>query len=315
VPAIPGVDYSFSIALTSWMQETNGWKYDVWYSEGRLDYVKIGIDPTGGTDRASANVKWTPTMYSQQHYTNFGTHAAATANQITVFVSMVGKSGQWHIYGVDDCRLSGNYPAATPIDVLKGSTPDGLASVGNMIITALPSEAGAYYGEDEDRIQGIKIQSTQTVAAGSRVSVTGTLTTDPNTGERYLANAGFTGSTGDTEPKPLEMQLKSLGGAAFGSLVPAVPGSVGPHNTGLLVTVCGKVTQKAGDSSYVFLNDGSLPDPGVKIDTSRIPSGSVPSVGQVVSVQGISTLWLNGSVVSPLVCARRASDISGPFGP
>ncbi len=318
VPAIPGVDYGFTVAMWSQMLENGKLKYDVWYNEQRVDYVKIGIDPTGGTDRYSTNIVWTPTIYSQQHYTNFGTHAVATANQITVFVSMVGRGGfgnTWHIYGIDDCRLSGNYPEAIPIAALKGETQDGLVSVGDVIITAVPSEVGAYYAEDADRTQGIRIQSAQAVASGSRVSVTGTLTTDPNTHERYLANAGFTSSAADTVPKPLEMQCKSLGGAAFGTQIPAVPGSVGPHNTGLLVTVCGTVMVKAGDSSYVYLNDGSLPDPGVKIDTSSVPSGSVPSVGQVVSMQGISSLWRDGPIVRPMVRTRRASDISGPFAP
>lgn len=55
VPAIPGVDYNFTLALYTVMKENNTEKYDEWKKEARLDYVKIGIDPTGGTDRTAAS--------------------------------------------------------------------------------------------------------------------------------------------------------------------------------------------------------------------------------------------------------------------
>lgn len=173
--------------------------------------------------------------------------------------------------------MSGNYPAATPIADVKGTTPDGLVSVNDLIITALPAEAGAYYAENSDRTQGIRIESTQTAALGAKVTVTGTLTTDPLTHERYIKDAGFTSSTSDTAPKPLFMLCKDVGGAALGTLIPAVPGTVGPHNTGLVVRIAGKVTAKdPSGSTYIWVNDGSVPGVGIKLDTSRLASADVP---------------------------------------
>jgi len=313
VPATPGVKYNFTAALYSVMKENSIEKYDVWYADRRLDYMRIGIDPTGGTDPTAPSVQWTPTMYSQQHWTNVGTQATATANNITVFVSYAGITtmpNAWHIFGVDDCRLSAVSPAPISIAQLKGSTPDGPVSVNDLIITAVPGEAGAYYAENADRTEGIRIVSSQTVDVGTRVGVTGTLTTDPQTHERYIAGAAFISTSADSEPRPLFMQCKNVGGAAFGTKVLAVPGSVGPHNTGLAVRIAGKVMAKdPGGSAYIWVNDGSISGNGIKVDTSHLSSTDVPNVNDDVAVSGVSSVYLDG-VVKPMLIARRASDIN-----
>lgn len=103
----PGKQYNFTCALYSDMLENGGKdKYDVWNQSGRLDYMKIGIDPYGGNSPSSPNVVWTPRMYSHLHYTTIGFRATAQSSQMTVVISLSGRGGDWHLYGIDDCRLT-----------------------------------------------------------------------------------------------------------------------------------------------------------------------------------------------------------------
>jgi hypothetical protein len=121
VAATPGKDYTFSAWLGTWMQENGGYKYDVWNNEGRLIYMRLGIDPTGGLNPGSSTVQWTPRMYSHLHYSNIAKTAVARANQITVFISMKGQGGEWHLYGVDDCIVTETEPRPVAAPLLTGA--------------------------------------------------------------------------------------------------------------------------------------------------------------------------------------------------
>jgi hypothetical protein len=116
---VPGKPYTFSAWVTTWPRENDTWKYDVWQSQGRLICMRLGIDPTGGTNPTNSTVRWTPRMYSHLHYTHLAKTAAAQGNAMTVFVSMKGDGVQWHLYGIDDCALSTEEPRPTePFDSL-----------------------------------------------------------------------------------------------------------------------------------------------------------------------------------------------------
>lgn len=104
--AIPGREYTFSAWLMTAMRENNTWKYDEWDEQGRLIYMRIGIDPRGGTNGNSSSIEWTPRFYSHRHYTQVAKSVVAETNSITVFIRMAGQGGQWHLYGIDDCVLS-----------------------------------------------------------------------------------------------------------------------------------------------------------------------------------------------------------------
>ena len=102
----PGSEYTFSAWVMTAMRENSAWKYDVWNSQSRLIYMRLGIDPTGGTNAANATVQWTPRLYSHRHYTQLATTAVAQSSNLTVFISMKGDGGEWHNYCVDDCALT-----------------------------------------------------------------------------------------------------------------------------------------------------------------------------------------------------------------
>jgi hypothetical protein len=102
----PGQEYTFSAWVMTAMRENNTWKYDVWNDPGRLIHLRLGLDPTGGTDPTAPTVRWTPRLYSHRRYTNLAKSAAAQGTNLTVFVSLKGTGGQWHLYAVDDCVLT-----------------------------------------------------------------------------------------------------------------------------------------------------------------------------------------------------------------
>jgi hypothetical protein len=114
VPVTSGRDYTFSAWVTTWPRENNTLKYDVWYDQNRLIYVRLGVDPTGGTNVNAATVQWTPRFYSHRrsttdyakNWTQVAKRVVAQGTNLTVFVHMKGEGVQWHLYGVDDCALT-----------------------------------------------------------------------------------------------------------------------------------------------------------------------------------------------------------------
>jgi hypothetical protein len=113
VAVVAGKEYTFSAWVGTWMRENNTWKYDVWQDRGRLSWVRLGVDPTGGTDAAAATVQWTPRFYSHRRMSNVAKSVMAASGYLTVFVRMEGQGGQWHLFGVDDCVLT-ETPATPP---------------------------------------------------------------------------------------------------------------------------------------------------------------------------------------------------------
>jgi hypothetical protein len=106
----PGKTYTFSAWLTTWMRENGTFKFDVWYDRGRLTYMRLGIDPTGGTNPQGTTVEWTPRFYSHLRFSNVAKTAVAQSSSVTVFIHMKGSGGEWHLYGVDDCVLTETSP-------------------------------------------------------------------------------------------------------------------------------------------------------------------------------------------------------------
>ncbi|MBM3881921.1 MAG: hypothetical protein FJ387_19715 [Verrucomicrobia bacterium] len=110
VAVTAGRPYTFSAWVITAFRENNTWKYDVWNNRGRLNHVRLGIDPTGGTQPNAATVRWTPRFYSHLRYTPVALTTTASGSTLTVFFHFQGEGGQWHLYGVDDCALTEREP-------------------------------------------------------------------------------------------------------------------------------------------------------------------------------------------------------------
>ena len=159
--AVPGKTYTFSAWVTTWPRENDAWKYDVWQSQGRLTSMRLGIDPTGGTNPTNSTVRWTPRMYSHLHYTQLAKTATAQGNTMTVFVSMKGEGMQWHLYGIDDCVLSTEEPRPTEgFD----SLPPWDSSLDN------PAEGAAVFSIEDGGQSGTALQALR-AAPGSSARV------------------------------------------------------------------------------------------------------------------------------------------------
>jgi hypothetical protein len=102
----PGIDCTFSGWVLTAPRENDTYKYDVWQDQGRLIYMRLGIDPTGATNATASTVQWTPRMYSHRHYTQLAKTVKPQGSNVTVFVSMKGQGVQWHLYAVDGCELT-----------------------------------------------------------------------------------------------------------------------------------------------------------------------------------------------------------------
>lgn len=110
VPVTAGRRYTFSAwAFTKPLERVNNQtveKYDVWNDRNRLIYLRLGLDPTGGTNPNAATVQWTPRAYSHLHYSNLARNATAQAAFLTVFIRFQGQGVEWHLFGLDDCVLT-----------------------------------------------------------------------------------------------------------------------------------------------------------------------------------------------------------------
>jgi hypothetical protein len=108
----PGEDYTFSAWVMTAPQENGTWKYDVWNDPNRLIHMRLGIDPSGGTNIQGTQLQWTPRMYSHRRYSQLAKRVIAQSTNLTVFVSMKGTISEWHLYAVDDCALTHEYAPA-----------------------------------------------------------------------------------------------------------------------------------------------------------------------------------------------------------
>ncbi len=172
----------------------------------------------------------------------------------------------------------------------------------NKIVTA-GTAAGVFYIQDDNRTAGIRVRSLgSAVSMRDRVDVTGRLsqssegTVSDHTGEREIVAESVTVlSSGNLLPDPLYIKNYHIAGGWFGPMEllpsgyePAVKGvwpfnswgdsgvssylaneSFGPpiNNTGLLVTVIGKVTETTvydapGTNYDLYIDDGSVQNDG-----------------------------------------------------
>ncbi|MCE5324474.1 RCC1 repeat-containing protein [bacterium] len=186
------------------------------------------------------------------------------------------------------------------------------------------------YVEDTNRLCGIKVAPAPSEAElGKLISIYGTLTTID--GEKAISLSSYDLLTDSASVSPLGMTNQCLGGGDFlydgttgegqqgiygwqlvknadtGKLEKKWQKLAGINNIGLLVRVWGKVidVDTASTPSWFKISDGSLNN--VKVS---VPTGvSIPSMGDVVAVTGISSCEMSGDELTNLVRVRQQSDI------
>ncbi|MBN2304362.1 MAG: LysM peptidoglycan-binding domain-containing protein [Anaerolineae bacterium] len=114
VPVAPGTELRFSIHVYVWSSATFA---DPNVSEDPNDVlVRVGIDPTGGTDGTSAAIIWSLPTEFYDEYRELSVTATAQGTAVTVFVESApqGFVGVNNIY-LDDAVLNALGIAPTPV--------------------------------------------------------------------------------------------------------------------------------------------------------------------------------------------------------
>lgn len=165
-----------------------------------------------------------------------------------------------------------------------------------VVIGGTAELGGFFYVESSDRSAGIRVATTQTIAEGSMVTVTGTVGTI--SGERQIsAHDVDTISTGNMLPGPVSFVQRFL--------------SQPPDASGLLVRIWGRAYSGPAGSNWFYVDDGSgvkdlLGNVGTKV-IGLLPPGYVD---KLVTVTGICSVELSGSQNLRIVRMRRSSDIA-----
>jgi len=215
-------------------------------------------------------------------------------------------------------------PAGSPASVANAkliAAGNTKAILPDKVITAI--YGNACYVEDLDRTSGIKVSAMGAgFTVGTKVTITGVMKSDVSSGERYLdASSVRNVGAAPSQIEPVAMRNSAVGGAPFGSYVPGVYGAAGVNNTGLLVSVWGRVTASAG-TSFFYIDDSSGLDDGngyagggvsykgLRVDITEFPNGwTAPAVGSYVKVTGISSVINIGGKLRPRVIARSTDEI------
>jgi hypothetical protein len=189
---------------------------------------------------------------------------------------------------------------------------DKVATVGNDQLTS------TVYIEDQDFSSGIKVYaSTPTVREGDKIHVSGTMSSSQT--ERVISSPTVTLHTGGPYPvpHPVGMVTREFGGCLLNYYTPGVTGGIGAHNTGLLVTLWGKVTYANTTAKYFYLDDGfgwqdGSGYKGIQVYCGGRPVGNtltMPGQNTHAVVTGISSRKISGGNTIPVLRPRKQSDI------
>jgi LysM repeat protein len=137
----PGTPLRFSVYMEVWSAtKLSGIEPNPHQSFGQTNmHLRVGIDPTGGTDPWSKAIVWSPEHESYDQFTRFEVQAVAQSNKVTVFTHSRPENPMEHndVY-VDDAELwyVGGVGPSAPLIV---NPPPALQAVGSISTTASSS--------------------------------------------------------------------------------------------------------------------------------------------------------------------------------
>jgi len=153
VSVTPGADLRFSAFGKGWTS-TNDDPLNVSVGGTELR-LRVGIDPTGGTDPLSPNVLWSTQASYPDAWIRFEVYARAQSSTVTVFVYSSPFDARRHndVYW-DDAELvslsgsaaataQASYPTPTPLPIIPTATPVTLAAGQNLLVN--PGFEGSWF--------------------------------------------------------------------------------------------------------------------------------------------------------------------------
>ncbi len=188
------------------------------------------------------------------------------------------RASDWDVFAQ---RLSPWLPAGDTA-AAKASAPGTPVILPTRTVTG--AFGGFFYIEEDERYSGIRVLWPLPVAVGELVTVAGTV---EQGSERCINAYSVVPAGSGIVPGPLGLTLGKLGGG------------VGLSNTGLLVRVGGRVTDKvAGATPYLVVSHAG--------SETRVYGSSDANVGDFVTVTGISSCEAGPT---PIVLIREAEDV------
>ncbi len=180
-------------------------------------------------------------------------------------------------------------------------------------LPAMPVTAAwqdVFYVEQPDRACGIRVErAAHGLTVGQSATIAGQVALASNGEVSVLAESVAAEGTGGVEP--VIVRNVNLGGAGNG-LQPAIGGSLGLNNIGLLVTTAGTVFAPRVQSGWFYVDDGSGVWDGTGVGGIYVDATGLlaPPAGSFAAVTGISSCeWYDGNLVNVLR-PRSQVDIS-----
>lgn len=253
---------------------------------------------TGGIPGGTALVS----LNSSANWTWFAVPVRPTSG----FLTLVTRVSQYSAVGVVSGHFDGISVTKTKeaaVQGIKNMQVGDLVSTNSAKVVTMVVDSYTFYIQEDDRSSGIKVHTSlpHGLSRGQRTFVAGYLAVGD--GEALIDNAWVFNPTEGTEPEPLAMANKAVGGGSHGCQ-PAIADAVGLNNTGLLVRTWGRYT-KINNTTFT-VDDGS----GTPIQCV-VPTGvSLPTNWQYVTVTGISSCYVENGNIRPMIRVRSASDIT-----
>lgn len=204
------------------------------------------------------------------------------------------------------------FPVLASVADAKALADGASTGLQSMIVTA--TFDGFFYAENVSRTMGIRVaKANHALSVGQTVTISGKAGTNLD-GERYI-DATVAAPVGLGTVAPLGMPGKLLGGgdwiAPGGTAVAqrGVSGGFGLNNIGLLIRTTGRVTFVGAD--FIYVDDGSSLDDGSGNAGVKVwaPGLALPTVGQMVSVTGVSSCFANAGSTHRQILARSPDGI------
>lgn len=194
---------------------------------------------------------------------------------------------------------------AKPVTVAgaKAEANGTMVALDDVIVTASLSDCT--YVEDFDGHSGIKIAATG-IPEGTMLDMAGFISAPAI--ERQISGYSIITGAGGHDLRSMAITNRDLGGDFLNSYTLGPMGGLGVNNIGLLVTTWGNVV--TSQNGYFIIDDGSRIE-GVPVNLKvSVPAGvTCPGVNTFAVVTGISTVEVNGGVVTRLLRVRKPGDI------
>lgn len=201
----------------------------------------------------------------------------------------------------------------TPIGEVKSFDDDEPVEIYGYVSASF-SARNFFYVQEPEIPAGIQVRYDGDLPSiGSGVYASGTVQTDPDTGEMYIEAENWSrGVSGDA--KPYCITTRSLGGGNLGRQTGVFEGA-GLNNIGLLVRVAGRITGISEDTDYGYISDGGFHS-DVLVDLTGVPFWQRKAMtGDTTAIiTGISGIYLgDDDNKHRKICLRQPSDFDDPY--